>query len=283
VQFGCFQVAISASFPRLRGAQSSANRFLIEDCAISYAPSLTVLREMAKTRKKLSGSRSTLLALGNPALGQETVSRAKLVLLDERFDSLPDAEAQVKTLGRLYGQQQSRIYTGEEAREERAKAEAGNYRILHLATHGVLNDASPMYSHLLLSQAGEPGKVSSEDGLLEAWELMNLDLNADLVVLSACETARGRIGAGEGVIGLTWVLFVAGCPRTVVSQWKVESASTTELMVELHRQLKTRMQNPKSSLGTAQSLRVAALKMLRGGQYQHPFWWAGFVVVGDGF
>lgn len=112
---------------------------------------------------------------------------------------------------------------------------------------------------------------------------MKLDLKADLVVLSACETARGRVGAGEGVIGLTWALFVAGCPRTVVSQWKVESASTTELMVEFHRHLKSRISNPQPQLGAAQALRAASLKMLRGEKYRHPFYWAGFVVMGDGF
>ncbi|MGE0132547.1 MAG: CHAT domain-containing protein [Blastocatellales bacterium] len=262
--------------------QRAPNRYLIEDHTISFAPSLTVLREMAKTRRKPADSQPTLLAFGNPALGQATVTRAKTVLMDEKFEPLPEAEAQVKTLGRLYGAQRTKIYVGAEAREERAKAEAADHRILHLATHGVLNNASPLYSHLLLAQT-EGGVETKEDGLLEAWELMKLDLNADLVVLSACETARGRVGAGEGVIGLTWALFVAGCPRTVVSQWKVESASTTELMVGFHRQLKARMQNPKSSLGAAQALRAAALKMLRGGQYRHPFWWAGFVVVGDGF
>jgi len=111
---------------------------------------------------------------------------------------------------------------------------------------------------------------------------MQLELKADLAVLSACETARGRASAGEGVIGLSWALFVAGCPRTVVSQWKVESKSTTDLMVEFHRQLKVRMQNPKSSLGAAAALREAALKMLRSEQYRHPFYWAGFVTIGDG-
>src|SRR5262249_21662636 len=105
----------------------------------------------------------------------------------------------------------------------------------------------------------------------------------DLVVLSACETARGRVGAGEGVIGLTWALFVAGCPRTVVSQWKVESASTTELMVEFHRQIKLRMQRVNASFGAAEALRTAALKLLRSERYRHPFYWAGFVVVGNGF
>jgi CHAT domain-containing protein len=263
--------------------QSAPNRYLIEDHAVSYVPSLTVLREMIKSRRKQPALASSLLAFGNPALGQQTVAQARTVMMDEKFEPLPEAERQVNALARIYGARQSKVYVGAEAREERAKAEAGKHRILHLATHGVLNDASPMYSHILLAQAGEQGKEASEDGLLEAWELMKLELNADLVVLSACETSRGRVSGGEGVIGLTWALFVAGCPRTVVSQWKVESASTTELMVEFHRQLKVRMQNPKSSLGAAQALRASALKMLRGRQYRHPFYWAGFIVVGDGF
>ena len=159
------------------------------------------------------------------------------------------------------------------------EAKAGSYRILHLATHAILNDTSPMYSHVLLSQGGTD---SNEDGLLEAWEVMKLNLQADMVVLSACETARGRIGAGEGVIGLTWALFVAGAPATVVSQWKVESASTTELMVEFHRQLQAKRQDGKPRATKAEALRQAAIKLLRRKQSQHPFYWAAFVVVGDG-
>src|SRR6185295_5222363 len=112
----------------------------------------------------------------------------------------------------------SEVFVGPDAREDRVKAEAGSFAVLHLATHGVLNDSSPMYSHLVFSQAEGS---ATEDGLLETWEIMNLDLKARLVVLSACETARGRVTAGEGMIGLAWALFVAGCPTAVVSQWKV--------------------------------------------------------------
>jgi CHAT domain-containing protein len=137
-----------------------------------------------------------------------------------------------------------------------------------------------MYSHLVLSQAEQDEK---EDGLLEAWEMMNLDLHADLVVLSACETARGRIAPGEGVIGMSWALFVAGAPTTVVSQWKVESASTTELMLNFHRNIKAGMQNPNLGMTKAKALQAAAIKLLRSGKYAHPFYWAGFVVVGEGF
>jgi CHAT domain-containing protein len=177
----------------------------------------------------------------------------------------------------MYGAAYSTVYTGAEAREERAKAEAGGYRILHFATHGILNDRNPMYSHLLQARADGD---ANEDGLLEAWEILKLNLNANLAVLSACETARGRIGAGEGMIGLSWALFVAGCPTTVVSQWKVDSAGATELMLEFHRRLKA---SPNGGFSAARALREAALKLRRTGAYRHPFYWAGFVVAGKGF
>ncbi|MBA3322456.1 MAG: CHAT domain-containing protein [Pyrinomonadaceae bacterium] len=260
--------------------QSSPKHYLIEDHTLSYAPSLTVLREMSRIRQKGTNGAErapTLLALGNPALGQQTTERAhRPTLMDENLGALPEAEKQVKALGQLYGAARSRVYVGADAREELMKAEAGNFRILQLATHGILNNASPMYSHVVLAQ-GAAG--AQEDGLLEAWEMMNLDLKADLVVLSACETARGRVGPGEGVIGLTWALFVAGSPAMVVSQWKVESASTTELMLEFHRRLQPTVKRPHTS--TAAALQQSSIKLLNSRAYRHPFYWAGFVVVGD--
>jgi CHAT domain-containing protein len=205
-------------------------------------------------------------------LGRETLDRATLAMRDEKLDPLPEAEHEVKELKRLYGASRSKIYVGAEAREDFVKNEAGQAAILHFATHGILNDASPMYSHLALARGG------AEDGLLEAWELMRLDLKADLAVLSACETARGRFGAGEGMIGLTWALFVAGVPSTVVSQWKVESASTCDLMLGFHRQL--RAAPGKTKVTKAEALRRAALKVMKNPETSHPFYWAGFVLVG---
>lgn len=256
--------------------QPTATRYLIEDCDISYAPSLTVLREMARRRTPPQGrpDAPSLLALGNPALGSQAAGRSASGLMSEALAPLPELERQVKTLGQIYGAGRSRVYLGAEASEERFKAEAGGYRVLQLATHGILDDRSPMYSHLLLARPGADGK---EDGLLEAWELMRLDLRAELAVLSACETARGRVGAGEGVIGLSWALFVAGCPATVVSQWKVGAASTTGLMIEFHRRLRA-----GAEISKAAALREAALSLLRQPSSRHPFYWAGFVLVGDG-
>jgi CHAT domain-containing protein len=259
--------------------QAAPNHYLIEDYAISYAPSLTVLNEMiAKRRNREFNDRLVLLGIGNPALGKQTVERARTVLMSDSLAPLPEAERQVKMLGQLYGSEHSNIYIGADAREERVKAEAGYYRILQLATHGILNNANPMYSHIVLSQSADDSK---EDGLLEAWEIMNLDLKADLVVLSACDTARGRIGPGEGVIGLTWALFVAGSPTTVVSQWSVESASTTELMLNFHRNLRALGSGSQYAMNKAEALRHAQLNLLKNKRYQHPFFWAGFVVVGD--
>ncbi|HEU4391195.1 MAG TPA: CHAT domain-containing protein [Blastocatellia bacterium] len=261
--------------------QPSSSRYLIEDHAVSYAPSLTVLREMMKLkekRRRTSDNSQELIAFGNPDIAQPTRDRVGPVLMDEKLLSLPEAEKQVKLLGQLYGPAHSKIYLGSEAREARFKKEAASCRILHLATHGLGNDASPMYSYLVLSQDQAD---QNEDGLLEAWEIMKLDLNADLVVLSACDTARGQIVTGEGVIGLTWAFFVAGCPTTVVSQWKVESGSNTALMVEFHKDL-LRERGAQRRPSVSEALRESALKLLRTKKYNHPFYWAPFVVVGDG-
>lgn len=262
--------------------QPSRGRYMIEDFAIAYAPSLTVLREMTSLARKERGTPHSggplLLAMGNPALGREVAERASAVYRDEKLDPLPQAEGEVHSLQRLYGARATEVYIGAQAREDRFKAEAGKFRILHLATHGLLNDGSPMYSHVLLSPGGPD---SQEDGLLEAWEIMRLDLKADLVVLSACETARGSIGAGEGVIGLTWAFFVAGVPTTVVSQWKVESASTSKLMLAFHRALTNTDREVGSPFRTARALQRAEVQLLHSQQYAHPFYWAGFVVVGD--
>lgn len=254
---------------------TSANRFVIEDAAVSYAPSLTVLRETMKRHRNLEpGAPATLLALGNPQVGQET-RRVALTLRDENLDPLPEAEQEVKALKRLYGVSRSTVYIGAEAREDRVKTEAGRARILHFATHGMLNNSAPMYSHLALAEGN-----AKEDGLLEAWELMQMDLHADLAVLSACETARGRIGAGEGIIGLSWAMFIAGVPSIVVSQWKVESAGTRDLMVNFHRSLLSPVEKTKA--GKTEALRQASLKLMKNPETSHPFYWAGFVLVGDG-
>ena len=253
---------------------SPAGRHVIEDRAVSYVPSFAVLREMRQRRGSEPNVPTplTLLAMGNPALGAARSAPIARNLHDRQaLDPLPDAEDEVKAIGRLFGSSASEVLTGAAAREALFKSDAPKARILHLATHGILDNASPLYSYLVLSQENrQPG----EDGLLEAWEIMQMNLHARLAVLSACETARGRIRPGEGVIGLSWALFVAGVPTAVVSQWKVESSGTEQLMLAFYRQW-------KSGASPARALQAASLRLLKDPRYRHPFFWAPFVAVGN--
>ncbi len=252
--------------------QPSPGHYLIEDTAIAYAPSATVLRETRNEAHRSSDA--TLLAFGNPAFGAAAVHREKLALMGDQLTPLPEAEEQVREIGALYGPG-SRVYVGGDATEDRWKAEAARYRILHLATHGVVDSRSPLYSYVVLAR---PVAGSTDDGLLEAWEVMNLHLNADLVVLSACETARGHVSGGEGVIGMMWAFFVAGSPATIVSQWQVEAASSTTLMVAFHKAWK----GGRGDVSKAQALQRAAVQVMHDPARAHPFYWAGYILVGDG-
>lgn len=245
-------------------------RYLIEDMTVSYAPSLSVLRDM-RAHRPATARGSGLLAVGNPDLGSDGKRRAGSVLASEALPPLPETESQVREIARLYDAPAAAVRVGAEARESRVKAEASRYRILHFATHGVLDNTSPLYSQLVLAA---PKEGEREDGLLEAREILDMNLNADLAVLSACETGRGQAGAGEGLIGMTWAFFVAGCPATVASQWKVDAASTSRLMLAFHRGL-------REGRAPAEALRLAALSQLARPDQRHPFHWAAFVAVGD--
>jgi CHAT domain-containing protein len=263
-------------------ALREGNRYLLQKYAIAYSPSFTVLREMMrlhdKNRQGGAASQSpTLLAMADPVLDNESMAHVAIAYRDEKLEPLPEARHEVQALKQLYSATRSEVYTGQDAREDRFKIEAGRFRILHLATHGTLDNASPLYSNVVLS----PGDSGKEDGLLEAREIMQMDLKADLAVLSACETARGHISAGEGVIGLSWAFFVAGTSTTVVSQWKVASVSTADLMVAFHRHLMTAPKNGSMAFSSARALQQAELELLRTPKYAHPFYWAGFIIVGD--
>ena len=251
-----------------------SDHYLLDDFTISQAPSLAVLHEMSRSLDQLKEGRSpvySLLVFANPnAASEPNLTSPSAVLRGRKFAPLPESSREAKVLHDLYGSS-SRVFVGPDATESAFKAEAGAADIIELATHAVVVDHDPLYSFVLLS----PGSSKGEDGLLETWKIMQLKLRARLVVLSACETARGEITAGEGITGLAWGFFVAGCPTLVVSQWPVESASTTELMLEFHRQL-------RSGLPAASALRAAELKLRENGEYAHPFFWASFVVAGAG-
>lgn len=251
---------------------SSRDRYLIEDYALHYAPSMSVLREMrSRAKSNVARGGAALLAFGNPVVGFP--SQSSITSTESR--SLPEAETEVAALASIYGSTQIKALIRQDATEKSFKQLAPSHRVLHLATHGVLDNRNALYSRLLLT------KIESDtenDGALEAREIMDMNLRADLAVLSACETARGKVGAGEGVIGMSWAFFIAGVRTTVVSQWKVNSAGTSRLMVEFHRALRS---HDSETASKADALQKAATALMRDERYRHPFYWAGFMVIGS--
>jgi len=146
-------------------------------------------------------------------------------------------------------------------------------RVVHFATHGILNTRTPELSGLVLSLVDERGR--SREGFLRLHEVEDLRLDAELVVLSACETARGRRLEGEGTIGLTRAFLAAGARHVVASLWRVDDAATAELMHRFYTQLLRQRQSP------AAALRAAQRQLAGTRQWAHPYFWAGFVVQGS--
>lgn len=147
------------------------------------------------------------------------------------------------------------------------------YRVLHFATHGLLNAERPQFTGLVLSLVGN----READGFLRTDEVFNLRLGgAPLVMLSACETGLGREKRGEGVIGLTRAFLYAGAPTVGVSLWSVADRSTAVLMTDFYRRLLA-----KEGMSASGALRAAQRQMIEGKRYSAPFYWAPFVLVGD--
>jgi CHAT domain-containing protein len=146
------------------------------------------------------------------------------------------------------------------------------YRVIHVATHGLLNAERPQFTGVVLSLVGN----KSHDGFLRTDEVFNLRLGAPLVMLSACETGLGKEKRGEGVMGLTRAFMYAGAPTVGVSLWSVADKSTADLMTDFYRRLLA----PGDSTSSA-ALRAAQLSMIATKKYSAPFYWAPFVLVGD--
>lgn len=240
-------------------------RYLVEEYALGYAPSLSVLQEMNKSARNAKSTPS-IIAFGNPVIGRDEK-------LNQDLCPLPEAETEVNEIASVARSRIKQVFVGRTATEKAFKSLAPEYATIHLATHGVLDNRDPLYSYLLLTQTD--GDLEN-DGLLEAREIMNIHLNADLAVLSACETGNGRISTGEGVIGMSWAFFVAGTRSMVVSQWRVNSASTAQLMKTFYQALAMR----PDAANKSEALRQASLRLLKDARYRHPFYWAGFVLVG---
>ena len=152
-------------------------------------------------------------------------------------------------------------------------AELSQYRIVHFATHGLLNTKHPSLSGLVLSLVDE--RRQPQDGFLRLHDIYNLRLPAELVVLSTCQSGLGREMRGEGMIGVTRGFMYAGAKRVLASLWKVNDGATAELMKRFYAEML------KKNLSPAAALRAAQIEMWREQQWRAPYYWAAFVLQGE--
>ena len=148
-----------------------------------------------------------------------------------------------------------------------------NYRIVHFATHGILDNQHPELSGLVLSLVDKQGRA--QNGFLNLQDIYNLKLPVDLVVLSGCQTALGEQIQGEGLIGLTRGFMYAGATRVVASLWSVSDIATARLMAQFYRGMEQEHMRP------AAALRAAQIKMWKEKQWSAPYFWAAFEIQGD--
>lgn len=252
--------------------------YLIRDYAIRYTPSATLFYQYQTTATLTPGTvpAEGLLAVApvfsGPAAGAPHPTAHRL--LKEYIPALPYSAQEVERIARLFSAEglPARARTYADARESELKGgDVKSARYLHIATHGIINELEPDLSGLLLY----PDSLAGEDGFLSVGEIYNLRLNADLVVLSACETATGRIVTGEGVLGFVQAFLYAGADQLLVSLWQVADEATAELMTDFYQ----RMLGEEGST-TSEQLRATKLRLIQDGRFGHPRYWSAFILLG---
>ena len=189
------------------------------------------------------------------------------------LSALKGTRDELMEIGYLFEGNEGQVSTRlqQEATENFLKAtDLSQFRYLHFATHGVVHESKPELSRIYLTPAQQ------EDGSLYSGEIYNLKINAELVTLSACETGLGKVAKGEGIVGLSRALLYAGAKNLIVSLWPVADESTSELMIEFYRQHLF----STYSMHFSGALRESKLQMMRSDQYQRPYFWAPFILVG---
>ncbi|HEX5736209.1 MAG TPA: CHAT domain-containing protein [Blastocatellia bacterium] len=259
-------------------------RYLVEEREIGYLPSAGLLGLLQEKENRAGADdKMDLLAFGDPIFepgGSKARSRVntgdgpdQALRASRGFKptELPRTRDEVTEIANLFEPNRRRMYLGKDSTEDVIKAEPlRRYRRLHLATHGLVDERNPSRSAVILTLDND----SQEDGFLEVSEIAELDLDCDLVVLSACQTGLGRLFSGEGIVGLSRAFLYAGARSVVVSLWNVSDISTARLMKCFYKDL-------VSGVGNSAALRNAKLQMIRSGaEARHPYYWASFIIVG---
>ena len=256
-----------------------SKKWLIQDFTISYSPSVSSLREII-LRRKMNGYKTTkdILAVGDPQfnLGESKEDNGQSPIqsffstANINFSPLKYSPLEVKKINNIF-KKKSEVYTQAQAKEENIKSlNLSNYKIIHFATHSVIDDKVPARSAIILSLDDDP----NEDGFLQMREIYNLHLKADLVTLSACETGLGEFIRGEGIEGINRAFFYAGASAVLMSLWAVNDQATYQLMERFYYHL-------KNSLPLAKALRKAKLELINSDVLTHPYYWAGFIISGQ--
>lgn len=246
--------------------------YLIQDYKISYNYSSTLLQENTiNTRKQVNGKILAMAANYNPKADHSTTGKTwgpYYQSLRSHLEPLPATLGEVNDLSSLlFGS----FVTNQQASEQTFKQLASQHGIIHLAMHGILNHRSPMLSSLAFSETRD----STEDDFLQAHEISNMELNAALVTLSACETGYGIFKEGEGIMSLARSFMYAGIPALVVSLWQVNDQSTSIIMQSFYENLCNEMTKDEA-------LRQAKLSFMSNakGWAAHPAFWAPFIQQG---
>ncbi|MBW4512464.1 MAG: tetratricopeptide repeat protein [Scytonematopsis contorta HA4267-MV1] len=243
-------------------------KYLIEKHTILTAPSIQVLglthqQKLRNSKLKVAGQNA--LVVGNP-----TMPKIQLGDLKINFSPLPGSEREANTVAKLL---ETQALIGDKANKAKVIEKMQNASTIHLATHGLLQDFKGFGVPGAIVVAPDSTPKDGINGLLTASEILDMKLRADLVVLSACDTGRGKI-TGDGVIGLSRSLITAGVPSVIVSLWKVNDNSTEFLMSEFYRNL---LQNPDKAV----ALRQAMLTTMKQQRFSNPLRWAAFTLIGE--
>lgn len=288
------------------GVDYASLSYLIKSNEVVYAPSASVVAAIRQTTNRPSTKNVLLVAdpvfnandprlKGNTAIQGAGEARGLGLGLESAVSDVTGAGSAGLTapsgglqLARLVGTRaeadeiakiaraggsQADVWTDLNASEDNIRnRELTNYRVIHIATHGLLDAERPQFTGVVLSLVGN----KNGDGFLRTDEIFNLRMGAPLVMLSACETGLGKEKRGEGVIGLTRAFMYAGAPTVGVTLWSVADKSTADLMTDFYKRLLAPSPRPPAS-----ALRDAQVAMISGKKYSAPFYWAPFVIVGD--
>jgi CHAT domain-containing protein len=238
-----------------------SGKYLINEYRLTFAPSSTVFLICSEWAERRSGKfDERLLSVGNPSFDHRD------------YSELLDSEGEARKVADYY--RHRKVLIGASAGESAVKRSLNRFDVVHLASHYVVDDRSPMFSKLLLAR--ETDEYAREDGMLRGEEIyQKRPLRARLVVLSACQSGVELYYNGEGRIGMSRAFIASGVPLVIASLWPVDSEATAELMVNFHKYRKL------ENCSTAEALRRAQLEMSGSpGRFNQPGYWASFIAIG---